>query len=216
MVKEYKSTGRILFDDDTHLDDVDAVIYCTGYKVSFPFWNSKANGRPLWDYESNKLIKGYWHTFLQDIPTVAIVGLPRVLTFRSFEYQAIALARLWAGRNSTPLPSLAEQQAWESEREKQSRIHRTNFHQIEWENGETREWLQKFFDIAGLGTLSGQGRIPPALSNDIIWAIENLKKYPDESAREKARDNKEIEPTSPSTEDWVLVDRPLKDLLAYI
>lgn len=215
MVKEYKSNGSIIFDDDTHLDDIDAVIYCTGYKVSFPFWNSKANGRPLWDYESNKLIKGYWHTFLQDIPTVAIVGLPRVLTFRSFEYQAIALARLWAGRNSTPLPSLAEQQAWESEREEQSRRNKTKFHEIGWENGETQEWLQKFFDIAGLGTFSGQGRIPPALSKDIIWAIENLKKYP-ESGRKKAKDNKEIEPTSHSTEDWVLVDRPLKDLLAYI
>ncbi|KAL1861337.1 hypothetical protein VTK73DRAFT_7138 [Phialemonium thermophilum] len=34
--------GRIVFDDGSTLDDVDAVIYCTGYKASSPRWASWA------------------------------------------------------------------------------------------------------------------------------------------------------------------------------
>ncbi|TVY73504.1 Thiol-specific monooxygenase, partial [Lachnellula suecica] len=137
IIKEYKHDGSIVFEDGSILDDVDTVIYCTGYKASFPFWNSKANGRPLWDYKANKQIKGYWHTFFQDFPTLAIVGLPRVLTFRSFEYQAIALARLFSGRNSRPLPPLKEQERWEREWEVKNRRQGRKFHDIEWETGET-------------------------------------------------------------------------------
>ncbi len=179
VISEFLPDGRILFEDGTYLDDVDKIFYCTGYKASFPFWNSKANGRPLWDYEGNKLIKGYWHTFFQDFSTLAIVGLPRVLTFRSFEYQAIALARLYSGRNKVPLPPLEVQEKWESEREERRRSEHKKFHDIEWETGETKEWLGRFFEIAGLGTLLGEGRVPPVLGKDLVWAIEHLKKYPE-------------------------------------
>jgi hypothetical protein len=106
-IKEYQpdeSGGTILFDDGTSLDDIDTVIYCTGYQSSYPFWNAEANGRPFYDYESNKLINNYWHTFIQDFPTLGVVGQQRALTFRSFEYQAITLARLFSGSN---LPTLA-------------------------------------------------------------------------------------------------------------
>ncbi|TVY55908.1 Thiol-specific monooxygenase [Lachnellula cervina] len=217
IIKEYKLDGRIIFEDDTYLDDIDTVIYCTGYKASFPFWNEKANGRPLWDYESNKIIGGYWHTFFQDFDTLAIVGLPRVLTFRSFEYQAIALARLFSGRNSKPLPPLGEQGRWDSEREKERKKSGKKFHDIEWETGETEEWLRKMFEIAGLGTLKGEGRVPPVLGKDLVWAIENLKKYPepgkgDDEGREKVVDRSELE----KEHGWVVVQRERKDLLAFI
>ena len=37
VITEYEAaTGRITFADGTHLDDVDAVIYCTGYRPSYP------------------------------------------------------------------------------------------------------------------------------------------------------------------------------------
>ncbi|KAF8856860.1 FAD/NAD(P)-binding domain-containing protein, partial [Acephala macrosclerotiorum] len=179
IISEFHLDGRIEFEDGTYLDNIDKVIYCTGYKASYPFWNEKVNGRPLYDYESNKLIKNYWHTFFQDFKTLAIVGLPRVLTFRSFEYQAIALARLYSGRNKVPLPPLSEQQKWESEREEKRRKEHKKFHDIEWETGETKEWLGRFFEIAGLGTLTGDGRVPPVLGKDLVWAIEHLRKYPE-------------------------------------
>ncbi|SPO04324.1 related to flavin-containing monooxygenase [Cephalotrichum gorgonifer] len=177
IIEEYRSDGRIVFADGTYLDDVDHVIYCTGYLPSFPFWNEKANGRPLWDYASQKIVKGYWHTFFQDFENLGIVGLPRALTFRSFEYQAIALARLFSGRASAQLPQVQEQERWEREREARTKRDRKRFHDIPWETGENLKYLGGLFDIAGLGTLTGEGMIPPVLSKELIWAYENLRRY---------------------------------------
>jgi hypothetical protein len=108
VVKEYLPSGRILFSDDTYLDDIDTVIYCTGYLLSFPFWNSTQISRPIWDYQRNKLVKTYLHTFFQDFKNLGVVGVPRTLTFCSFEYQANALARVFAGREAVELPRVEE------------------------------------------------------------------------------------------------------------
>lgn len=218
VIKEYLPSGRIVFDDDTYLDDVDAVLYCTGYKPSFPFWNVKANGRPLWDYEASKLIKTYWHTFFQDFKTLAIVGMPRTLTFRSFEYQAIALARLFSGRNALPLPPLKEQEKWETERARQTRSEGKKFHDIPWEEGHTIEWLEGFFRIAGLGTIRGEGLVPPVLTKELIWAVEHLRKYPEDPGEHEARgrhEDRADEREGPNC-GWVVVERqklPLGGLL---
>ncbi|KAK0632502.1 hypothetical protein B0T14DRAFT_420442 [Immersiella caudata] len=201
-ISEFLPSGGILFSDGSILEDIDTVIYCTGYQPSFPFWNVKANGREFYDYATGRLVNSYWHTFIRDFPTLAVVGFPRALTFRSFEYQAIALARLWAERESKGLPHLAEQEKWEKEREERTRKERKKFHDVPWDNGETHEWLGGLFGMAGLGTLKGEGMIPPALSADLVWALEHLKKYPEPG--------KEVEEDG----EWVVVER--KDLLAFI
>ncbi|KAG5657756.1 hypothetical protein KAF25_007789 [Fusarium avenaceum] len=213
IIKEYRLDGTIAFEDGSELKDIDHIIYCTGYLPSYPFWNSKVNGRALFDYNKKKLINNYWHTFFYDIPNLAIIGMPRVLTFRSFEYQAIAIARLFSGRNNIPLPPIEEQQKWERTREKTRRQEGKKFHEIEWETGETFRWLDGFFQIAGLGTLSGDGRIPPALSKDIVWAIENIRKYPDP---EKGKHGDEDHKSGSKQDEWVLVDKTTKDLLSFI
>ncbi|KAL7801485.1 hypothetical protein V8C43DRAFT_271137 [Trichoderma afarasin] len=212
VISEYLPDGRILFDDGTYLDDIDTVIYCTGYRPSYPFWNAKKNGQPLWDDKTGRLVKSYWHTFFQDFPNLGIVGLPRVLTFRSFEYQAIALSRLFANRNPIPLPPIPEQQAWENDRaELTTREHR-KFHDIKWEDGETHEWLQGFFKWSGLGTLTGQGRIPPPLTREMVWAIENLKKY-----RPPSSDGKLDTSDYPrEAYEWIVVENRKLDVLGFI
>jgi len=213
MVREYLPSGRIVFEDDSYLDDVDTVIYCTGYKASFPFWNAAANGRPLYDYEQNRLRKVYQHTFFHDFPSLGIVGVPRALTFRSFEYQAIALARVFAGRNSVALPSVEEQERWERERWKLVEKEKRRFHDIQWDSGETLEWLGALYDIAGLPTLKGEGRTPPVLGEDVIWAIEHLRKYP-EPPRKAPREPRLVEQ---GETEWVVVHRgAVKDSLQFI
>jgi len=179
IVKEYLPTGEVVFEDDSVLSDIDAVIYCTGYKASFPFWNTQANRGPIWDYDEDRLIGSYWHTFFRDFPTLGIIGVPRVLTFRSFEYQAIALARVFAGRNAVPLPPREEQECWERERWRRVSRERRKFHDIPWDNGETMDWLRGLFELAGLPVLEGRGRYPPVLGDETRWAIEHLKKYPE-------------------------------------
>ena len=208
-IKSFQRGGSILFDDGSLLQDVDAVIYCTGYKPSFPFWNEKTNGGPLWDYKDGRLLGNFQHTFLRRHPTVGIVGLPRTLTFRSFEYQAIALARLWSNRNAFPLPSVQEQERWEVERARTVRERGVKFHDVPWENGETHEYLGFLFNFAGLSTLTGHGRLPPVLSKDITWAIENIHKYGQgkgDDAATKRDDNQQ---------GWVLVQR-LADSVVFV
>ncbi|KAI1080161.1 putative dimethylaniline monooxygenase [Whalleya microplaca] len=243
IISEYRPDGTIVFADGTSLgpDDVDAVIYCTGYAPSFPFWNAGANGgEELWDYGTQHLRRGFQHTFVRGEPTLGIVGLPRVLTFRSFEYQAIALARLLAGRNAAPLPSEAEQEQWERARLEATRREGRKFHDIQWETGETAAWLGFLFRVAGLGTLSGEGRIPPALSREVVWAVEHIKKYPEPGKGEGKKGEEEgikeegikeegikeeEDGGSESVErrqrgndegEWVLVKRAHKDLLGFI
>lgn len=232
IIKEFLPSGRIVFEDDTYLDDIDTVIYCTGYKASFPFWNSKNNGREFWDYEQNKLIKTYLHTFFQDFTTLAIVGVPRSLTFRSFEYQAIALARLFSGRQSIKLPPVEEQEKWEKDREERTKRDGLKYHDIGWDHNETMNWLGTLHDIAGLGLLTGEGMVPPVFSKEMKWAIENLKKYPEPGDGEddkvlKAPQAPQI-PRTPELQDaleekdnvdnsWVVVTRGgKKDSLWFI
>ncbi|TKW57271.1 Thiol-specific monooxygenase [Colletotrichum tanaceti] len=236
IIKEYHLDGRIVFEDGSHLEDVDHVIYCTGYKPSYPFWNSEANGgRALYDYKEGKLIKTFWHTFFQDFQTLGIVGMPRVLTFRSFEYQAIALARVFSGRHSVALPPVEQQERWERERAELVRKDGRKFHDIAWETGETFEWLNWLFRVAGLPTLRGKGRTPPELSEELIWAVEHVRKYAepgtpidgDESPAKKKQKEAEVAGTGfygdghehraeEQKGKWLLAQRPKKDLLGFI
>lgn len=156
------------------------VIYCTGYKPSFPFWNSSANGGALYSYTENKLDAFYQHTFSAKFPRqLGIVGIPRVLTFRSFEYQAIALARLFSGREAVPLPHEEAIQEWEVVRAEKCRSEGRQFHTILWDDGETMEWFRYLYELAGLPQLEGKGRCPPVLTREQRWAYENVKKYPE-------------------------------------
>jgi hypothetical protein len=179
VISEYLSNGDIVFEDGSILKDVDRVIYCTGYRASFPFWNEKTNGRALWDYRADVLINNFQHTFVTDFPTLAFVGVPRVLTFRSFEYQAIAIARVWSGRNWTTLPSHVEQHKWRKARQEICAAKHQRFHEIDWDSGETMEWFRYLFELAGLPELEGVGKCPPVLGPKTRWTIDHVKKYPD-------------------------------------
>ncbi|KAK8043993.1 hypothetical protein PG993_004017 [Apiospora rasikravindrae] len=218
VITEYRAEdSQIVFADGSSLDydDVDTVIYCTGYRPSFPFWNGTANGGELYDYDNSKLVGNYWHTFFRDYANLAVVGMPRTLTFRSFEYQAVAIARLWAGRASTPLPPVKEQRRWEEERIKAARRNGTRFHDIgrQGEHGSDMfAYFQKLYDIAGLGTLRGKGRVPPVLSDEVMWALEHLKKYPPPGKGKAAS----AEDVDDGDDAWVVVDKVKQDWLVTV
>ncbi|KAI9707837.1 MAG: hypothetical protein M1820_004442 [Bogoriella megaspora] len=198
VIKEYDaSKNEIIFEDNSRLGDIDAVIYCTGYKPSYPFWNEQANGGPLFNYEANHLQGNFQHTFFQSYPhNLGIVGFPRVLTFRSFEYQSVALARLFAGRNAKPLPPLSEQRKWEQQRAELVKREHRKFHDIPWDNEETLDWLRFLFEMSGLPDIEGWGRCPPVLGKETRWAIEHVRKYP-----EPGKEGAEVD-----EEGWVVVE----------
>lgn len=222
IITQYHLDGRIEFEDGSvlRLSEVDKIIYCTGYRPSFPFWNIKNNGRPIYDYENGKLVNVYWHTFFHDLPTLGLVGIQKALTFRSFEYQAVALARLFTKRNVFPLPPAEEQRDWELERLEIVRATGKKFHDIQSQPGglgkETFEFLGYLYRIAGLGTLKGDGRIPPILSTEVLNALKNLHKYP--TSGQSLSDEGGLANITGSSDaagcqydstakDWVLVER---------
>jgi hypothetical protein len=202
--------GTILFADGTDLkhDELDYVIYCTGYKPSFPWWNSAANGGDLWDYRSNHLIGNYLHTFFRSHATLGLIGMPRTLTFRSFEYQAVALARVFAGRNRHPLPDFQEMLHWEQTRSDDCRRQGKPFHDIPWDNGETLDYFSALFEIAGLPRLTGEGRSPPVFDKETRWAVEHIRKYPEPDDASAGSDKND--------DGWVVLRRSEKDSLHFI
>ena len=214
-------SGDIVFVDGSIMRaaDVDHVIYCTGYKPSFPYWNSKQNGGPLWDYQANRLAGSYLHTFFSENPTLGLVGMPRTLTFRSFEYQAIALARVFAGREAKPLPDKAGMRQWQNDRDASIVGTRKMFHDIPCDNGETLEYFTSLYEIAGLPGIRGDGKCPPILDSATVWALQHIKKYPEPEQGSSTRDMK----TFMSRQDldgvggWVIVEEETqKDSLHFI
>ncbi|KAM0216974.1 hypothetical protein ACHAQD_007693 [Fusarium lateritium] len=101
-------TGRITFSDGTFEDDIDVVVFATGFEFSFSFLPGI---KPV-----NKRIPGlYQHVFKSDDPSLAFIGMVTGgFGLRIFEWQAVAAARHFAGR--AILPSLKEMREWEQQR----------------------------------------------------------------------------------------------------
>jgi hypothetical protein len=204
-------TGEIVFDDGSILRDIDQVIYCTGYKVSFPFWNAEANGGPIYDYKRDFVVGNYLHVFLTDYPTIGIIGIPRTLTFRSFNYQAIALARVLSGRNARALPSADEQRRWLTRRLELVARQRRKFHDVPWDEGESLDYFRELYDLAGLPRIEGLGQVPPVLDGETRWAIENVRKYPVPGG------GRLIEKSAGDGDEWTVVGRgQWRDSLHFI
>lgn len=105
--------GTVEFSDGSWLSgaDVDVVYFATGYRLSYPFLEPN----PV--TSKNRLAGFYQHTFNVADHSLAVVGQIRAaLSFRAYEYQAVAVARVLAGRGT--LPALAEQRKWEDDRVK--------------------------------------------------------------------------------------------------
>ncbi|KAJ9142393.1 Thiol-specific monooxygenase [Pleurostoma richardsiae] len=101
--------GRtVYFADGSSAEDVDNIIFGTGYTWTLPFLSSVK-------VRNNRVPGLYLHVIYQADPTLLFVGAVGAgLTFKIFEWQAVLAARVLAGR--TFLPPLSEQQRWEAER----------------------------------------------------------------------------------------------------
>lgn len=104
--------GTVDFSDGSWVSgaNVDVVYSATGYRSSYPFLDPN----PV--TPKNRL-SFHQHTFNVADPLLAVVGQIRAaLSFRAYEYQAVAAARVLAGRGT--LPSAAVQKKWEDDRVK--------------------------------------------------------------------------------------------------
>ncbi|RAL03706.1 FAD/NAD(P)-binding domain-containing protein [Aspergillus ibericus CBS 121593] len=135
-----RNTITVHFTDTTTLT-LDKILFATGYTASYPFLTPN----PV--TANNRVAGFYQHIFRITDPSLALVGQVRAgLSFRVYEYQAVAVARYYAGRTKE-LPSQAEQDRWEFERLK-SKGNGVAFHEIK---PDFREYFEVLLEIAGTG-----------------------------------------------------------------
>ncbi|KAK2014531.1 FAD/NAD(P)-binding domain-containing protein [Colletotrichum eremochloae] len=101
---------RVSFADGTEVDGIEKVHFGTGYRLSYPFL------RPDPVTPSGRLAGFYQHVFNVADPSLAVVGqVKAAISFRVYEYQAVAVAWYFANRGGG-LPSPREQDEWEVKR----------------------------------------------------------------------------------------------------
>jgi cation diffusion facilitator CzcD-associated flavoprotein CzcO len=104
--------------DGTTLEDIDHVIMCTGYMISYPYLPqyhsdtadaSSVSNETLVTSEGQMVHNCYKDTFFIPEPTLAFVGTPyHIATFSLFEFQGMVIARVFAGL--AELPSTVQMQ----------------------------------------------------------------------------------------------------------
>ncbi|CAK7207516.1 monooxygenase [Sporothrix eucalyptigena] len=102
IIEFLANTRSVRLSDGTVENDIDAVVFCTGYLYTFPFLAEKCTS------PDGSFVPGlYDHLLRADDPTLAFLGIPqRVVPFPVAEAQSAWVARLYSGR--CPLPSKEE------------------------------------------------------------------------------------------------------------
>ncbi|KAL3420686.1 dimethylaniline monooxygenase (n-oxide forming) [Phlyctema vagabunda] len=101
-------TRGVYFEDGSVIQDVDFIIFATGYSWALPFL-------PDIPVRNNRVPDLYLHVFHQRDPSLVFIGAVAAgLTFKVYEWQAVLAARVLAGR--AKLPSTDEQIKWEKDR----------------------------------------------------------------------------------------------------
>ena len=156
---------QIFISDGTILSGVHRVIVCTGYNFSLPFLRQFHNDDIYPDEADEEVLVTdgtQIHNLHKDIfyipdPTLAFIGIPFfTATFTLFEFQAIAVATVFAGKAS--LPSKKDMRTEYNERV-HSKGHGKGFHSLKEKDvehvNELLTWINK--DLVALGELPIEG-----------------------------------------------------------
>ncbi|KAL2815520.1 hypothetical protein BJX63DRAFT_389743 [Aspergillus granulosus] len=137
------------FEDGTSISDVDHLIFGTGFSWTLSFL-------PDLEIRNNRVPGLYLHVFHEKDPGLVFLGAVGAgLTFKVFEWQAVAAARVLAGR--AQLPPLEERQKWEAERIK-TKGDGSGFLMV---NPDFEEYFEQLRKIAGEPAEDGVGRRLP-------------------------------------------------------
>ncbi|KAL8825427.1 MAG: hypothetical protein Q9170_007794 [Blastenia crenularia] len=106
LISLSSSTRSAKFEDRTVENDIDAIMFCTGYAYTLPLVKDVAK-----KIEEEAL---YQYIFRMETPTLAFMEMnEKIAPFPFAECQAAVLARVWSGRLS--LPSVEEMEQWGKE-----------------------------------------------------------------------------------------------------
>jgi cation diffusion facilitator CzcD-associated flavoprotein CzcO len=166
------NTRGVEFEDGTISNDIDAIVFATGYFYSLPFLSDVT---PKLITDGSHVNHTYKHLFYAPKPTLSLLALPqRVIPFPTAEAQAAVLARVYSGRLS--LPPLSEMAAWEADREAEASGRA--FHLLPFpKDGENINELSKWALSAPRREAlenEGQGMVPPVWGEWEFWCRENF------------------------------------------
>ncbi|KIW11673.1 hypothetical protein PV08_10975 [Exophiala spinifera] len=129
--------GRIVLENGDELSDIHAVILCTGYITSYPFFPHlhsdttparEADTQVLVTAEGDMVHNLYKDIFYIEDPSLAFVGAPyHIATFSLFDFQAQIVARVLSGK--ALLPSYEQMRDEYAERVKTKGLGR-DFHSL--------------------------------------------------------------------------------------
>ncbi|KAL5320927.1 hypothetical protein ACEPPN_011737 [Leptodophora sp. 'Broadleaf-Isolate-01'] len=177
------------FEDGTKLENVEHIIFGTGYSWTLHFLPTLAS-----TIRNNRLPNLYQHIFWNSDPTLCFVGaIAAGFTFKVFEWQAVLAARFLAGRIT--LPPVEEQIKWEEDRI----AYKGDGVPFSALYPDFEEYFEKVRRMAGEPTEDGRGRRLPRFEK---WWREDFDKAhlkriemwkrANEEARERiAREEKE-------------------------
>lgn len=138
--------------------DIDAIVFCTGFRYSLPFLN---------DFEEDIITKGtcvhglYKHLFHIEHPTIVFPALNmRIVPFPFSETQAAVFSAIWS--NNLRLPPKPEMVQWNKEAEEAGG---DKLHVLP--HVKDGLYLNEFHDWAL--TASKVGKVPPKWGNKAFW-----------------------------------------------
>lgn len=164
----------VRFADGRIEQDIDAIIFCTGYLYSYPFLDSLM---PAIIFDGMRVQNVYRHIFYESRPTLAFVGLPvKIIPFFVSEAQAAVISRVWSGRLALPTDEGMAQ--WEqsviAERGAGRGFHVLGFPlDVEYLD-ELRDWALTAVPNPALGGNDGRGKLPPRWGAKERWARERF------------------------------------------
>ncbi|KAL3463011.1 hypothetical protein BJX64DRAFT_299235 [Aspergillus heterothallicus] len=151
----------IHLEDGTSITDVDHLIFGTGFSWTLPFL-------PDLEIRNNRVPGLYLHVFHERDPGLVFLGAVGAgLTFKVFEWQAVAAARVLAGK--AVLPGVEERRRWEEERIR-VKGDGTGFLMV---NPDFEEYFEQLRGVAGDPGEDGVGRRLPEFEQkwvDDFWA----------------------------------------------
>ena len=173
IAKFLPATRGVEFEDGTVEDNIDAIVFATGYFYALPFLE---NVKPKLIEDGSHVQHTYQHLFYTPHPTLSFLALPqRVIPFPLSEAQAAVVSRVYSGRLS--LPSLSVMQSWERDVIEEMGNGR-NFHLLPFPKdgnyiNEMAYWALSATLKDGLEN-DGKGKIPPIWGAWEFWCRENF------------------------------------------
>lgn len=177
-------TRGIIFKDGQKINELDSVIFATGYLRSYPFLDDSINKSNMPIITDGKRLNNvYKHLFYIANPSLVFLATPRFIApFQTAEAQAAYVAKVWSEK-SQPLPSFEDQKNWELNRIK-THGDGTGFDSIPYpENVDYQKFLE---DQVSLSTSSPNSTCPKHIDDTVYTLRKNV-------AQLKLANNKYIE-----------------------